>query len=113
MSSACHRLFEHMATTGATLRWRSMGARDEAEARGFLMQAIRRSLGVMAWRCQARMVLWRLSTVGVARLPTRAPRVAAPTGPAAEQLRLDAAELSRLFFAGMAPVARPAGPLRA
>ena len=113
MSSACHRLFDHMATTGATLRWRSMGARDEAEARGFLVQAIRRSLGVMAWRCQARMVLWRLSTVGVARLPTRAPRVAAPTGPAAEQLRLDAAELSRLFFAGMAPVARPAGPLRA
>jgi len=113
MSSACHRLIDHMATSGAAQQWRSMGARTETEARGFLLQSIRRSLGVTAWRAQARMVLWRLPTVGVTRLPRRAARVAAPTGPAAERPRSDAAELARLFFAGQAPVVRAAGRLPA
>ena len=112
-SAAVHRLMEFAATTGASQRWRRMGARSETEARGFLMQAMRRELGVTAWLCQARMVAWRLGTVGVARLPRRQPRVAAPTGPAAELPRLDDAELARLFLQGLAPVVGVAGPLAA
>ena len=109
-SAPVHRLMDFAVTEGATLRWRRMGARSEAEARGFLMQAMRRELGVTAWLCQARMVAWRLSTVGVERLPRREPRIAAPTGPAAEQPRLDDAELARLFLQGLAPVLGVAGP---
>ena len=109
-SESVHRLMDFMVTVGAAHRWQRMGARSEEEARGFLMQAVRRELGVTAWLCQARLVSWRLSTVGVERLPRRAPRVAAPTGPAAEQPRLDDAELSRLFLQGLAPSMGVAGP---
>ena len=112
-SAPVHHLIDFLATTGAADGWRRMGARDEAQARGFLVQAIRRSLGVTAWLCQARLVRWRLSTVGVRRLPARARRLGAPTGPAADQLRIGAAELARIFLDGLRPVVRPPGALPA
>ena len=77
-----------------------MGARDEAQARGFLVQAIRRSLGVTAWLCQARLVRWRLSTVGVRRLPARARRHAER---AAYGLHEEAARLGLIPRAHAAP----------
>ena len=53
-----------------------MGARAPAEARGFLMQAMQRDLGVTAWLSQASLVMWRLHTIGVERLP-RQPKLRA------------------------------------
>ena len=64
---------------------------------------MRREWGVTAWLCQARLVEWRLGTVGVAQLPPRAPPRPAPVGPAAEQQRTDDSALAQLFLDGLGP----------
>jgi len=102
-SAAVHELLSHAATVGAERRWRRMGTRSVAEARGLLVGAMRREWGVMAWLCQARLVAWRLSTVGIAQLPPRAEPRPEPVGPVAEQQRLDDSTLAQLFLDGLAP----------
>ena len=83
--------------------WRRMGARSPTEARGLLVGAMRREWGLTAWLCQARLVAWRLSTVGMSRLPPRAPPRPEPVGPAAEQQLDDVAALAQLWLEGLAP----------
>ena len=109
-SHEVHELISHAATIGSELRWRRMGARSPAEARGFLVAAMRREWSVSAWLCQSRLVAWRLSTVGVPQLPPRAPRAAAPAGPQAEQWRADDADLAARFLQGLAPAVIGGGP---
>ena len=109
-SHEVHELISHAATIGADTRWRRMGARSPAEARGFLVASMRREWSVSAWLCQARLVAWRLSTVGVPQLPPRAERAAAPAGPQAQQWRAEDADLAARFLQGLAPAVLSGGP---
>ena len=102
-SGAVHELLSYAATRGAEQRWRRMGARSPTEARGLLVGAMRREWGLTAWLCQARLVAWRLSTVGMSHLPPRAPPRPEPVGPAAEQQLDDVAALAQLWLEGLAP----------
>ena len=74
----------------------------------FLMQAMQRDLGVTAWLSQASLVMWRLHTIGVERLPRHAVAggrlVAAPAAPARRQVMVDDAYLARRFLDGIGPM---------
>ena len=103
-SQAAHRRMAFIADTGAEQRWRGMGAQSPREARGLLMTAVRREMGVTAWLYQARLVEWRLRTVGMLRQPAAGQPLAVPAGPAEEPARRDAAFLARLFLDGLDPI---------
>ena len=62
-----HLVISHGASVMARATWQSFGARSEAEVRGFVMQRLRRDVGVMAAREMARHRLTRLACVGVPR----------------------------------------------
>ena len=62
-----HDLISIMATRGAQLSWRSMGARTPAEARGFLVARIRRDWGITAVRAHAQLLISRRQYVGLSR----------------------------------------------
>ena len=74
------------------------------------MGSIRREWGLSAWLCSARLVAWRLSTVGLERLPPRAPRRGAPAGPQAELEEADLGELAQRFLDGLGAAVPPMGP---
>ena len=62
-----HLVISHGASVMARATWQSFGARSESEVRGFVMQRLRRDVGVMAAREMARHRLTRLACVGVPR----------------------------------------------
>ena len=62
-----HLVISVGASVMARATWQSFGARSEAEVRGFVMQRLRRDVGVMAAREMARHRLTRLACVGVPR----------------------------------------------
>ena len=62
-----HAVISVGASVMARATWQSFGARSEAEVRGFVMQRLRRDVGVMAAREMARHRLTRLACVGVPR----------------------------------------------
>ena len=62
-----HEVLGHAATATAQRVWRLMGARSADEARGFVMQQLRRRLGVVAVREMARHRLHRLAYIGTPR----------------------------------------------
>ena len=77
--------------------WRTMGARSEAEARGFLVARLRRSWGVAAARAAAHL---RVARVGFVGMETRvAAEPAGRGGAAAGRGPVDAA----VFMAGFDP----------
>ena len=60
------------ASSRAAADWRRLGARDEADARAFLVASLRRRWGVTAVRERARLLLARLPQVGRPPLPQNA-----------------------------------------
>ena len=112
VSSTVHAMLAQTATLGAERSWRTMCAATPAAARAFLVGDMRRTWSVAGFLASARLVAWRLSTVGLERMP---PRAAAYRGAAfrsaAEQSRLDADRLhAERFAAGMQPVVAAMGP---
>ena len=77
-SSVVHALAAHAADEGAARRWRRMGARDAAEARGFLIAHIRRTWGIAGFIASAQLVAHRLETVGLTASPRARPRAWLP-----------------------------------
>ena len=97
-SRTVHTLLDSAATAGAAHSWRSMGARSQSEAYGFLVGRLRRTWGVAAVRAAARLRVSRSCYVGmdwhVARDLRRGdPR--APVDPAAYMAGLDPAVVRR------------------
>ena len=76
--------------------WRTMGARSEAEARGFLVARLRRSWGVAAARAAAHL---RVARVGFVGMETRVAQSLRRGGAAAGRGPVDAA----VFMAGFDP----------
>ena len=66
-SSDVHHLVDALARVRARRSWRLMGARTEAEARGFFVAGLRRYVGVFVAREMARHRLHRVPLVGVPR----------------------------------------------
>ena len=62
-----HACLSYAATQISRRRWREFGARSADEARGFVMQTLRRRMGVVTAREMARHRLHRLPYVGVPR----------------------------------------------
>ena len=60
-------LLELAAVAGATKHRKSMRCRDPDVARGIIMQVLRRSWGMAAFRENARLIVRRLGRVGDAR----------------------------------------------
>jgi hypothetical protein len=71
-SSDVHQLVSIVAGELAQRRWRRMGARTQAEARGFFIASLRRSLCVVFAREMARHRLRRIPFIGVPREAIRA-----------------------------------------
>ena len=110
-SKAVHVLASHVADEGAARRWRRMGSRDAAEARGFLMAHIRRTWGIAGFIASARLVARRLETVGLTELPPRAPPRVAPALGAADP---DDDYYAYAFIAdALRPVVPPLAPIGA
>ena len=108
---AVHVLASHVADEGAARRWRRMGCRDAAEARGFLMAHIRRTWGIAGFIASARLVARRLETVGLTELPPRAPPRVAPALGAADP---DDDYYAYAFIAdALRPVVPPLAPVGA
>ena len=108
MSEPLHRLASFCADVGAEYRWRTLGCRSAAEARGMLYGYILRTWGVAAARCQARLIAWRIGTVGVERLPRARRRGGGHQAhPAAQQDDVLAADLAMAVLGGMAPAVIP------
>ncbi len=63
-SLAAHELFELAVRSAAHAMWRDIGARSEAEARGYFTTTMRRAWGVTAVRAMARHRLRRVPFVG-------------------------------------------------
>ena len=63
-SSGLHKLIGEIAEMGAERVWRKMGARSVLEARGILVNRIRRGIGIAASRAAATLMIERL---GIAR----------------------------------------------
>ena len=63
-SSGVEELALEIAARRAAADWRRMGAREEAEAKGFILAQLRRRWGRCAVRERARMLLARLPQVG-------------------------------------------------
>ena len=107
VSQSVHDLLGVMATRGATLSWRIMGARTVAEARGFLVARIRRDWGIAAVRAHARLFLSRRRYVGLTREQAHGLAVAAVAeAPGA----VPRAAVPEAFEAGMAADAPPVRP---
>ena len=69
---------------------------------------ILRTWGVTAARCQARLIAWRIGTVGVQRLPRARRRGGRHQAyPAAQQDDVLAADLAMAVLGGMAPAVIP------
>ena len=66
-SDDVHFLLEHAATGIARQRWRRFGARNLAEARGAILQSLKRRLGVFVAREYARHRLRRVPYIGLPR----------------------------------------------
>ena len=62
-SDALHLYIRRCAIEGAKKKWRSMGARNAAEARGCLTAYIRRDLGVVAARAVAACLLEKIGVL--------------------------------------------------
>ena len=62
-----HHLARAAAECLAATRWRAMGARSEAEARGYFMNAVRKELSVSFWTALARHRQNRLDFIGISR----------------------------------------------
>ena len=60
-------LLELAADAGADKHWQSMRCRDPDTARGIILQVLRRSWGMAAFRENARLIVRRLGRVGDAR----------------------------------------------
>ena len=71
-SADVHQLVSIVAGELAQRRWRRMGARSQAEARGFFIASLRRSLCVVFAREMARHRLRRIPFIGVPREAIRA-----------------------------------------
>ena len=67
MGGFVDELLELAAVAGATKHWKSMRCRDPDVARGIIMQVLRRSWGMAAFRENARLIVRRLGRVGDAR----------------------------------------------
>ena len=67
-SGDAHHLISHAADVAARDVWQAYGARCESEVRGFLMQRLRRRVGVLLVRENARHRLRRLPVIGVPRV---------------------------------------------
>ena len=67
MGGFVDELLELAAVAGATKHWKSMRYRDPDVARGIIMQVLRRSWGMAAFRENARLIVRRLGRVGDAR----------------------------------------------
>ena len=104
-----HALLSHAATVGAEQQWRAIGARSAAEAGGFLVASMRRVWGVQAALAQARLISWRVWTVGMDRLPTAEVR-RAEGAPAVRALEHATREHAEQFWLGIQPVIRPHAP---
>ena len=63
-SAAVEELVQAVAALQAASAWRTMGARDEDEARAFLLAHLRRRWGRCAVRERARMLIARIPHVG-------------------------------------------------
>ena len=109
-SVGVHVLASHCADTGAAMLWRSMGCRSEAEARGFLVARIRRQWGVAAALAAARLVVWRLGTVGMTQLPDLGEQQRAPRDAAERSLRVSERMLQAAFLQGEGPIVHPYAP---
>ena len=81
-SDEVEELVQEVATRRASAEWRRMGAREEAEARAFILAQLRRQWGCCAVRERARMLLARLPQVG-------RPSLAGSRSAAAGRLRAD------------------------
>ena len=66
-SLAVHELFDLAVQSAARRSWRDIGARSEAEARGYFSSTMRRRWGVIAVRAMARHRLRRVHFVGAPR----------------------------------------------
>lgn len=105
-SDSVHDLISIMATRGAQLSWRSMGARTPAEARGFLVARIRRDWGITAVRAHAQLLISRRQYVGLSREQAAA---AAGTRGALRAAVEHEAVAPEAFEVGMVPEAGPMG----
>ena len=103
---AC-RWIDFAATTGAETRWRRLGCRSVEEARAQLVSHIRRTVGIAAARSSARLVAWRIGTVGSARLPRAARARRGPVDPAAHRDAVSAADLAADLLDSIAWVRPP------
>ena len=73
VSPDVHSLIQVCAESLANKNWRALGARSAQEARGFVMAAVKRRLGLMLAREMARHRLRRVPAIGV---PNAAPEPA-------------------------------------
>ena len=111
VSTAVHAMLAQAGTLGAERGWRTMCAATQDAARSFLVGDMRRTWSVAGFLASARLVAWRLGTVGLERLPPRAAYRGAPLRTAAEQSRLVADRLHAARFAeGMQPAVAAMGP---
>ena len=67
MGGYVDELLELAADAGADKHWQSMRCRDPDTARGIILQVLRRSWGMAAFRENARLIVRRLGRVGDAR----------------------------------------------
>ena len=93
--------------------WRLMGARSEAEARGFIMQQLRRRLGVVVVREMARHRLHRLPYVNTPRAVVDRIWQQRFRPPGHRGLDMPAQVEARDFFAHQARVFRAVGEVAA
>ena len=103
------RWVQHRILFNAML-WRAMGCRSEEEARGFLIARIRRQWGVAAALAAARLVVWRLGTVGMTQLPDFGEQRRAPRDAAERSLRVSEQMLQAAFLQGEGPIVHPYAP---
>ena len=104
-----HAVLAHAATATAERVWRLMGARSAAEARGFVMQQLRRRLGVVVAREMARHRLHRLPYVNTPRAVVDRVWQQRFQPPGHRGLAMPAQVEARDFFAHQARVFRAVG----